>query len=202
MIRKNVYLFLILLFIFCSCGSIPEINYYVIDYPVESISDNSKAKFNVILGVETFETAPIYEEDRIVYRDSPYEVKFYNYHHWIIPPKDMVTDKVIGHFSESHLFEQVVPYPRFSQVDLICRGTLKAFEEWDVDNDWYARVKIHFELVSKKSNQLIWHHTVANKIRVPEKNTLTLVETMGKSLQGCVNEALAEIEKFLFNNRN
>ena len=243
MLAKKLILLIILLIIL-NCGTIPDIHYYLIDYPVEIIKD-TEIKHDHIIGIESFRTDPLYEENRLVYRDSPYEAKFYNYHQWITPPKEIVTDKVLTQFSASNLFNQVVKFPRYndvnkeyeaqleneiteyindhiliacfqvddkntrlrledgiisslnSDVNFIVRGTIKAFEEWDDDFQWFANVKIYFELVNRKNNKVVWHGTKTSKQKVDDKKPIEVVKALGDCLQICINKAIHDIDEIL-----
>ena len=79
-VKKTSHI-LLLLFLISSCGSIPEMHYYMIDYTLKPAKETD-VKHPVIIGIDIITTEPTYDTDRIVYRDSPFEVKFYNYHRW------------------------------------------------------------------------------------------------------------------------
>lgn len=187
---------LIILFLVSNCGSIPDIHYYVIDIPYKS-TKTEDARHQIVLGIEKLEADPLYEQDRLIYRDSPHEIKFYNYHRWISPPREIVTAKLIEQFSTSGLFKQVVSYPRIGKIDYLLRGTLKTFEEWDKGDDWYAYVKLHFELMNMENNNLVWQDLLTKKTRVTQKKPIEVVRAIGISLQACIKEALNEIDHAL-----
>ena len=142
----NFSLILILLFIFFSCSSAPKTHFYLIDYPVSVAKENSHPVHQVVLGVSKFRVEPLYSDTRLVYRENPYEGNYYFYHRWVTSPGKMVTDKTIEQLAASNLFKQVVSFPRHVQCDYIINGNIKALEEWDENNKWYAKVKIDFEL--------------------------------------------------------
>ena len=190
---KKLLPFSIILILVNYCGTVPDVHYYLIDYLYKPVNVKN-AKHQVVLGLEKFTTDPLYESDRIVYRDSPYEAKFYNYHRWITSPTRIVTGKVIEQFSTSGAFKQVVSFPHVSNVDYLVRGTIKAFEEWDEDDEWYAHVKLHFELVKVDHNTLLWQDILMKKTKVVQKNPIELVRSLSISLQACIEEAIEKID--------
>ena len=188
--KKYIYFIAILLLI--GCGSIPNTRYYLIDYPVEG-EPTAEPAIDAVLGVAKFKAEPLYENDRIVYRDNPYEGKFYHYHRWVTSPKDMVTDKVIEQLSAGGLFTQVVYFPHTTDIDYLLRGTIKAFEEWDEPETWQAHVKIHFELIRRTDSVLLWQDTLTQKTTVNNKTPLDVVRAISVSLQSVVDEAAKHI---------
>ncbi len=191
--QKACLVFFVTLVLIRCGGSVPEMHYYLIDYPVAKQTDGGEATHQVVLGVARFEVAPLYKEERLVYRDSPYEGKYYHYHRWIASPEQMITEKVIEQLNASNLFEQVLAFPKYSQVDYLLEGTIKALEEWDEKDQWYARVQIAFELVSKADYQIVWQKTIEKKNVVPHKTPAEIVKGINLSVQQCV----AEVEQGL-----
>lgn len=196
-LSRKLYIILTSSLLFFQCGgSIPDMHYYLIDYPVSMESDKSKPVHQVVLGVARFEAAPLYKEERLVYRDSPYEGKYYHYHRWIASPEAMITEKVIEQFRASNLFEQVVAFPKFSQVEFILLGTIMALEEWDEGDKWYARVQISYELVKNATNQIVWQKTIEKKNIVPHKSPVKVVKGINQGVQQCVAEVAQELNAF------
>ncbi len=192
-------LFVLIFFTFIilsGCGTVPEIHYYVIDYPI-SPKQVDNPMFDIVLGVTSFRSDPIYEEDRIIYRESPYEVKFYNYHQWMIPPKEMVTEKALSQLTASGLFSLVVPFPQYSQVDYLLRGTVKQFEERDKDKQWFAHVRLHLELINRDTGKLVWRNDFTQHTHVVSKRPIEVVRALGISLEACLRQATSELQQVL-----
>jgi len=194
--QKSCFVLFVSLIFFQCGGSIPDMHYYLIDFPISKNSDKSEPVHHIVLGIERFEAAPLYKEERLVYRDSQYEGKYYHYHRWIVNPEEMITEKVIEQLRASNLFEQVVSFPKHSQVDFILHGTIKAIEEWDEGDQWYARVQIAFELVSKIKSQIIWQKTIEKKNIVPHKSPAEVVKGINMSVQQCIIEIEQELAAF------
>ncbi len=194
---KSKILIILLLPLFYVCSStIPEMHYYLIDYPISVKNDQNEPIHQIVLGVKRFEAAPLFREERLVYRDSPYEGKYYHYHRWIATPGEMITEKIIEQLNASNLFEQVVAFPKFSQVKYILQGTIKAFEEWDEGDQYYAMVKISFELVPKIKSQIIWQKTIEKKNMISHKSPADVVKGINLSVQQCITEIEQELNAF------
>jgi len=190
MVKKKRFHFIFLLVpFFCVCSSnIPDTHYYLIDYPIEPKSNKSEPVHKTILGVERFKANPLYKDERLVYRESQYEGKYYNYHRWITNPEELITNKVIEQLNASNLFEQVVAFPKYSHVDYVLHGIIKALEEWDEDDQWYAIVNIAFKLVDRKTNQIVWQNSIEKKNKVSKKNPPEVVKEINMGVKQCIEE--------------
>ncbi|MDZ7263395.1 MAG: ABC-type transport auxiliary lipoprotein family protein [candidate division KSB1 bacterium] len=195
---RNIILLLVLLMPFCwHCGgSLPEMHYYLIDYPVTSQSDRVEVVRPVVIGVARLDAAPLYREERLVYRDSPYEGKYYHYHRWIASPGQMIADKLIEHLRASNRFAQVVAFPKYSRVDFVLQGIINALEEWDEDGQWYARVQLSFELMDSKTSELVWQKTLVQKNRVTEKQPAAVVAGINLGVQQCIETLEQELAAY------
>jgi len=180
----------------CS-STIPETRYYLIDYPISHDNAKGTPVFQIALGVERFQTTPLYSDKRLVYRDTPYEGKYYHYHRWITSPEDMITEKAIEQLHASNIFNQVVPFPKFSNVDYILSGTIKGLEEWDEEDQWYARVQITFELIDRTTRQNVWKQTIEKKNLVVKRNPFEVIKGINLSVQQCIDELSAQLNSFL-----
>ena len=188
----HIFLFLNLSFLF-SCGSSPETHYYLIEFPI-SIESPLTAKYPITLALERFQAVPLYEDDRIIYRESKYEVKFYNYRRWVSPPTKIVTEKFLEQLKISGLFKNVVRYPYASQANYLLRGTVKAFEEWDEKEKWFGKVVLEISLEKLENHELIWQGVLSKTTPAEKRHPREIVEALSVSLQACIDEFLKIID--------
>ncbi len=187
--KNRLLVVLLLLPLVYRCGGhIPDMHYYLIDFKVPSQNGREEPAHRIILGVARFDAAPWYQEERLVYRDGPYEAKYYHYHRWISSPAQMITDKTIEQLRSAQLFAQVVPFPKHSQVDYVLQGTIKALEEWDEGEQWYARVELAFELIDNQTRRVVWQKTMEEKRVLAEKKPSQVVEGINWGVHQCLRE--------------
>jgi ABC-type uncharacterized transport system auxiliary subunit len=160
-------------------------------------TDDETPISNIKLGIERFQASPLYSDERLVYRDTPYEGKYYHYHRWITSPEDMVTDKTIEQLNASNLFNQVGPFPKFSNVDYVLSGTVKALEEWDEGDQWYARVQIAFELFDRNTRESVWNKTIEKRNPVLKRSPAEVIKGINLSVQQCIDELLIQLKSVL-----
>jgi hypothetical protein len=82
----------------------PEVRHYALTLTVpEAPASTAQAS----LVVRPFMARDPYDQERIVYRSSPYQLDFYNYHRWAASPADLVTDWTRRYLSGTGLFAKV-----------------------------------------------------------------------------------------------
>lgn len=196
MTRLSVRCLLFVFFSFLqSCGGVPETYYYTLAFAPGQPLNDGHTPLPFALGVEKFQSETIYDDDRIIYRDSPFEVKYYYYRRWVAPPRHLVTEKVLSHLSESGLFEKVTAYPSMVNVKYVLSGRLLAFEEWDEQDKWYGKVTFKASLYEPATQRVVWSATFAHQQSVAKKIPAAVVEAISRSLKQCLDDltkALAE----------
>jgi ABC-type uncharacterized transport system auxiliary subunit len=154
MIRKTGHqLQFLILLVLCACG-LPKTRYYSMELP-----HAPKATGPVIshqLTVQRFRANQMLMDDRIMYRESPVQVNFYEYHRWANPPVDLATQHVIHRLKDSGAFSLVTMSNDGPPPDLILRGRLHKFEEVDRGKEVQVAFALELELVDGKSRTPIW----------------------------------------------
>jgi ABC-type uncharacterized transport system auxiliary subunit len=189
-------IFIISLVLLClvliHCGGVPQTYYYRINYSVDK-SQSNETTLPVTLGIGRFDADILYESDKIVYRDSEFEAKFYNYRRWIAPPKKLITEKVTKEFQNSGSFEKVLKMSDVRDVDYYVAGQILAFEEWDEKETWYGLVTIEFELRNAADADILWNKVITEKTRSANKAPVDVVAAINKSLDKVIAAAISEV---------
>ena len=184
-----------------SCGGIPPTYFYRVDYEIMEDESNHRDVVPVTLAIAPFKSDILYESDKIVYRNSRYEVQFYNYRRWIVPPKKLVTEKLYKHYRATGNFERVVRTPSTFPVDYILQGRIHAFEEWDEKDTWYGFVKLEFELRHAKTNEIVWEKVLSRRTTAKQKDPVSVVEAISESLNFVINRSIQGVQIHLVSHR-
>lgn len=181
-----------------NCGGVPPTFYYRISHEGhESALENDSSLLPLTIGVAQCTADVLFESDKIVYQDSPYQARFYHYRRWIAPPKKMVTEKVLQQFQESGAFQRVVSWPSSYEIDYILKGHILAFEEWDESNVWYGLVSIEFQLLDAEKNEVLWKDIFSERTLAQRKEPVEVVKAISESLYKVVGDAIAAIKESL-----
>ncbi|MGH7496558.1 MAG: ABC-type transport auxiliary lipoprotein family protein [bacterium] len=169
----------------------PETFYYTVSNwntpPLESENHHTPA-LDIVLGVEKFSAETMYDDDRIIYRDSPFEVKYYHYRRWAAVPRTLVTDEILKQLRASSCCREVVAYPAENQVNYTISGRVLAFEEWDQGEQWFGRVALSIQVYEPVSRRLVWQEVLQAETPVAKKIPAAVVEAIAASLQKCVSD--------------
>ena len=186
------FVFCLVLFASCfllqSCGGVPETYYYTLAFEPDKKLNDGHPPLPFALGVEKFQSEVIYDDDRIIYRDSPFEVKYYFYRRWVAPPRHLFTEKVTGYLADSRLFEAVTTYPTPANVKYILSGRLLAFEEWDEQNNWFGKVVFTANLQEPSTRRVVWQGKFEHLQPVAKKIPSAVVEALSLSTKTCLDK--------------
>lgn len=174
------------------CGSVPPTYYYRIDYELSEL-DARNTIIPITIAVKQFDADILYEGDRIVYRNSPYEVRYYHYRRWIAPPRKIVTEKVLQQFQASGFFKRVVSIPSPVKIDYLLQGKINAFEEWDEGDSWYGIVSLVFELQNPETKEIVWEDEFSEKTIALKREPIAVVKAISESLKKVIQKAIKEI---------
>ena len=116
-----------------SCaGKVRYPNYYMLAMaPSKQAPANDPSQFATV-AVRRFETPAYLRQGRIVYRKSPQEVGFYDYHRWASDPGQVVTLAVIDSLRSTGIFSSVESYDGQDHPEYLLRGRLERLDEVDL----------------------------------------------------------------------
>src|SRR2546422_2970065 len=89
------------------------------------------ARMPIALAVRRFETPAYLRQGRIVYRETPEAVDFYEYHCWAAETGPTVTTALIDSIRSARLFSFVKPYDGEDKPDYLLTGRLERLDEVD-----------------------------------------------------------------------
>ncbi|MFQ5601883.1 MAG: ABC-type transport auxiliary lipoprotein family protein [bacterium] len=186
--------------VFCHCGGVPPTYFYRVDYEMEAPNPHNNDIIPITLGIAPFTADHLFENDKIVYRYSPYEVQFYHYRRWVAPPKKIVAETVHKHYRASGVFKRVVNLPSTFKIDYILKGRILAFEEWDESQAWFGIVTLEFQLHNSANNEIVWEKTITEKTPAASKAPVGVVQAISESLNVVVKKSIEEIRTVLKTN--
>ena len=169
-----------------ACGSsAPETRYYQMSLAETPLSQTKEARGELSLSVDYMSADPAYDDTRMVYRKSPYQLDYYHYHRWSSPPSMMVSDMLRDAIEATGDF-RLVTNGFVAGADVLLRGRLLALEEVDVsESQWRARVVLDLQLQDVRSGLVIWSSRARQEVDVADRTP----EGVARAL----SQAIAEI---------
>ncbi len=191
---------------FNGCISLKQPNmkfeYYTLEYdaltPDKSTVSDQKS---TILKIKYFDAAPLYNTDRIIYRDQRFKRTPYFYHKWKVKPAEFVTYFLSRDLKESGLFEAVLPPTSGSLHTHTVEGTVDEFLEWDSNDSWKAVLSVSVTLqVAREPDvdkRVIFQRSFSTRKKCQERNPLSLAKAMSLAMAEVSKEIGIAIHKAL-----
>ncbi len=136
------------------CCGVPRTNYFTVEMP--QATKVAGAAIERRIAVQRFSADRTLVDDRILYRNRPNEVSFYEYKRWASSPVDIATNYIIHRMKDSGDYLEVTPAKTARAPDLTLRGRLYHFEEVDRGKEVFASVAVELELTDNKTHASVW----------------------------------------------
>jgi uncharacterized lipoprotein YmbA len=149
------------------------------------------------VAVRRFDTPAYLRQGRIVYRQTPEEVGFYDYHRWAADPGLVVTAGVIDSLRSSNLFAFVEPYDGHDSHDYVASGRLERLDEVDYSGGVQVEVKLSAQLVNARTGASVWAGAVTQTSSVNSRNVNSVVVAMSHATQAGIDQLVADMERQL-----
>lgn len=148
--KSVVLVFVTLLGTACG-GKLPETRFYQLASPVTTTAVPDRT--GVDLAILPLEADTAYDDERIVYRISPYRLDYYSYHRWSASPGTLVADFLERTFERSGRFRSVT---RDTGAPVTLGGRVVAIEEVDSSKTkWLGRIVVELSLTDT-TGDVLW----------------------------------------------
>ena len=195
----TAYLISIVL-LMCGCGGkVRYPNYYTLAVAPTKQPALNGAHQSATVAVRRFDTPGYLRQGRIVYRKTPEQVGFYDYHRWASDPGLVVTTGVIDSLRSTNLFAVVEPYAGQEHPDYLLSGRLERLDEVDYKSGVQAEVKLSAELVNVRKGTSVWAGAVTKTSNVSTRDVNSVVVAMSQAVQAGIDQLVADMEKQLAN---
>jgi ABC-type uncharacterized transport system auxiliary subunit len=191
-----------------SCaGKVPETRYYQLAAPAPAAAPTAAAAAPAttpapdggepgaapMLVLEPLAAEEAYQDERIVYRASPYRLDYYNYHRWSAPPSMMVSGYLEQALERSGQFRAVVR-ELADGAPVVLGGRLIAIEEIDESpTRWLGRVSVELTLKDAHSGEVLWVRELTETEPLTEQTQEGLARALSKAMGRIAARAIPEI---------
>lgn len=160
-----------------------------------SIDGSGIQTVNKILMVETVEVDEVYDDFRVVYRMSPYQLNYYSYHFWVKKPAKLVEESITGYLSKSKVFAKVTTRFAEGDPDLLLIANVHILEEFDQPGVWFAHLKMDLEIKDFKTGERILFHSFDRHRRLLQKKVGRLPIGISKILQEELDKVIKDLAR-------
>jgi ABC-type uncharacterized transport system auxiliary subunit len=191
-IPTALVLMLALLPALVGCGRVRYPAYYTLNLPAPPdppAPDNVRTS----IAVREFQSPGYLRQGPIVYRTTPEEIGFYEYHRWAADPRALVTSAVIDHLRASGQYSTVSAYNGRPDNDYIFSGKLEKLEEVDSQAGAKVEVAMSAQLTSVKTGATVWSNAVSEVGTVSQRTVPGVVSQMNQTVEIAINKLLSTV---------
>jgi uncharacterized lipoprotein YmbA len=186
---------LIVVVLMAGCmGKVRYPKYYTLEIAPGAKPPVNDVRLPVAVAVRRFESPVYLRQGRIVYREVPEEVGFYDYHRWAADPGAAVTAAVIASLRSARLFSLVKPYDNEDQPECLLTGRLERLDEIDFGGSVRVEAKLSAELVNLRTGQTLWTGEAAETSKVATRDINSVVAAMSQAVQADINRLVAGMD--------
>jgi ABC-type uncharacterized transport system auxiliary subunit len=156
----------------------PEVHHYALALQLPEARSSTATTSLVIRPLTARDP---YDQERIVYRTSPYAFDLYSSHRWASSPAEQVTHWTRRYLQTTGLFSQVFPTTD-GNADVALGGVIRQFEEIDHEATWDAALSIEFWLTRANERSPFWFRSYSVTKPASRRNPEAIAEAMSQAL--------------------
>lgn len=177
----------------CS-GVAPPTNYYVLDLPAPAPAAARLEHTAILMPIRV---GGVIRQGRIIYRESPVEVGYYEYHRWAEDPQESVSRALREQVLALGTFARLDHFDGRSSADYVLRGELLRLEEVDHGGGVRAAVEISLELVESATAQVVWVGTAEKSEQVSASEVRSVVAGLSAAAEQAIRQLSGELDRHL-----
>src|SRR5260221_7610639 len=170
-------------------GAVKYPNYYTLHLPPPPDPPTQEG-VRTILAIREFRSPTYLRQGAIVYKSSPEQLGFYEYHRWAVDPREFLTNAVAEHLRASGYFTQVKLYDGRSDTDYVLSGRLEELEELDYGGGVKVEVAISAQMVNLANGATVWSNAVSEVGTVDKRDVPTVVAAMNRTMDRAIEKLL------------
>jgi ABC-type uncharacterized transport system auxiliary subunit len=175
-----------------ACGSARYPAYYTLHFEPSTQAPASERQIGT-LAIKELRCPEYLCEGRLVYRPTPAEVGFYQYHRWASSPRAMIVQYLAERVRARSLFVSVAEDESRLATDFVLSGTLERLEEADDGRQVAAVCTISAQL-STRAGVVVWSGTAAEGVPVQQRDMAGVVNSMATAVRATVDRLVTDME--------
>lgn len=170
-------------------GKVPETRYYQLAAPTEARHAGA-----TVVVLEPLSTDGAYDDERIVYRASPYRLDYYQYHRWSAPPGAMMSDVLAQGLAHSGRF-RAIERELTDGASVVVGGRVIALEEIDESKTrWIGHVALELVARDPRTGAALWTDRFDEREPLRAQSPEGLAEALSHAMSRIVDRAAPAIE--------
>ncbi|NLW32838.1 MAG: hypothetical protein GXY77_15440 [Fibrobacter sp.] len=178
------------------CGKVPVKEYYILNYLPNTDKNKMQQKpYQVTIRLKEFDIEEAYNRPQIVYRQSPFQLRYYIYRVWAVKPTRMITDLVYKHLTSANLVSSIIRrFDEGPRPDYELSGMIEALEEYDSDELWFAHLAFRLRLVRLNDGKTVYTRHFDHRKRVFQQEPEYVIREMSSLMEYAMAQAINDID--------
>ncbi len=182
-----------------TCSSVLVKQFYMLSYAPSPLTERlNPTPYPCVIRLKDFEIEEAYSRPQIVYRQSPFELRYYVYRVWAVKPTLMISDLIRKHLLSVNIVSRVIR--RFDEgvkPDYELSGTIEAIEEYDSEKIWFAHLALMIRLTRLSDNKVVYSRHFDNRKQVAKNEPEIVIREMSSIFEYIMMQATHDIDLVL-----
>jgi ABC-type uncharacterized transport system auxiliary subunit len=140
---------------------------------------------------------PLYDDTRILYRVSPFEIEYYPYEFWAEKPGKQIASAVADFLVKKEAFLGVETDPMRIEADILLRSRVHAVEEIDNPDTWLARLAMDYQFIDAKTGETLAAAAFDRSAQMTKEHVGTLPAVLSRILEEEIAKGVWELARAL-----
>jgi ABC-type uncharacterized transport system auxiliary subunit len=175
-------------------GKIHYPSYYVLNVPQPPASNVAAKPILSSVAVRQFRAPEFLKDGPIVFRPSPEEVDFYDYHRWAEDPRLVVTRAMVSEIRSKGLFESVDLFDGRETPECLISGTLDHLEEVDRGSSVSVEVSLSARLTNLRTGMVLWQDTATKTATLDKRSVSGVVSEISQEVGSAVASLVSSMQ--------
>ena len=176
-------------------GKVRYPTYYTLSTAPPMKPDPGTSHWKAAVAVRRFETPMYLRQGRIVYREAPTQIGFYEYHRWAADPGATVTTAFIESLRSANAFSTIAPYDGRDRPDYLIDGRLEKLDEVDYGSGVRVEVKLSAVLTNLRTGAIVWSGDAEETSNVDKRDVNSVVAEMSRAVQANIDRLVGNMER-------
>jgi ABC-type uncharacterized transport system auxiliary subunit len=172
-------------------------SYYTLSLP--PAPDPIAEGVHASIAVREFQSPSYLRQGPIVYRATPEQIGFYEYHRWATDPRMFLTNAVVDRLRASGHYSAVSLYDGHADMDYVLSGSLEKLEEVDGGAGTKVEVAMSAQIIRVSTGAAVWSNSVSEVGTVSQHNVAGVVSQMNRTTEVALTKLLSTIPEYLNN---
>jgi ABC-type uncharacterized transport system auxiliary subunit len=177
------------------CGRARYPSYYTLNLP--PAPDPIAEGVHASIAIREFQSPSYLRQGPIVYRATPEQIGFYEYHRWATDPRVLLTNAVADSLRASGHYSAVSLYDGHAEMDYVLSGRLDKLEEVDSDVGTKVEVAMSAQITRVSTGAAVWSNSVSEVGTVSKHNVAGVVSQMNRTTEVALTKLLSTIPEYL-----